>query len=624
MGDRVLGTRSPPSAGRKTTTIRRTFSFILVLWKCHSDSFLVSTVSRREVPSKCSSRLFQGADIRSEDQSFGGFIYNAQPAEKPPIPVMPSDMFQRMALSQLELLANSLTVPGDPTESKVESMALYLPQENSLTGQLEFTPVVLYPDPNTERVFIASDAASGQAPTLPRTLTKLPGFAHATALLPGYPMMSSDQVNPGVGIVEEVMCDARFKNKPAALSVPLLSGSQTVGVLLVSPSASSNPDTGHVWTDLDRMQVSRAAQSLSMALSIDNERNYLKEQNNAFRIGLSDSLHQVKNPLQALRTYGKILQRQIANTDALGPGTPQLLELAERLLVQSERVVDLMVPMDTLVENLEQSTRRALQPAKAEDPTQKSLIVRSEHLQLLPWENETLEFARENGTSTNQDSFSEYNTYPAKSPRRRNGQVVRKLPTTTTPNRPQTKPSSTTVVGDLDLEMTFLGDVLEPIFAAYRAIASERGVRFEVMEDSFELPGVMAAPKSLQEAISNVLDNAFKYVVLAKPGSPFLKNPSPHVRVRMLSNSKTEKPGVTIVVEDNGPGISDADKERIFDRGFRSETTSFVEGSGIGLDISRTLVERMGGTLDLAGKGEFKNTLDGAIVKCTLFRRPKL
>ena len=71
-------------------------------------------------------------------------------AEKPPIPKMPSDLFQKMALSQLEVLANSLSHPGTVSESKVESMALYLPQENVNTGQLEFTPVVLYPDPKSE------------------------------------------------------------------------------------------------------------------------------------------------------------------------------------------------------------------------------------------------------------------------------------------------------------------------------------------------------------------------------------------------------------------------------------------------------------------------------------------
>lgn len=605
----------------------RVMLLFLILWKQHIESFPILSLIRRG-KDECSSSHHQ-VFLDEANLNFGEMIM----PERKPIPVMPSEMFQRMAHSQLELLANSLTVTGDPSESKVESMALYLPQENANTGQLEFTPVVLYPDPNTERVFIASDAASGQAPTLPPTLTKLPGFAHATALLPGYPMMSSDQVNPGVGIVEEVMCDARFKNKAAALSVPLLSGSQTVGVLLVSPSVGSNPDMKNVWTKLDREQVSRAAQSLSMALSLDNERSYLKAQNNAFRDGLSDSLHQVKNPLQALRTYGKILQRQIANTDNLHACTPaHLLELTERLMVQSERVVDLMVPMDTLVENLEESTRLALQPAKVEDPARKSLIVRPVPFQLLPWENETLTFARENSTSSissELDTSPEYKilsttsrggTSPNPQRKETTGTIA---PASVSTAQAATKSPSTTVVGDVALEMTFVADVLDPIVSAFRAISSERGIYFEVVEDSIELPGVMAAPKSLQEAISNVLDNAFKYVVLPKEGSPFLKNPSPHVRVRMLPNKG--ETGVTILVEDNGPGItSSSDRESIFNRGFRGESTSFIDGSGIGLDISRTLIERMGGVLDLADDGEFKSTLNGAVMKCTLFRRPKL
>jgi signal transduction histidine kinase len=352
-----------------------------------------------------------------------------------------------------------------------------------------------------------------------------------------------------------------------------------------------------------------------MALSMDSERNILKEQNNAFREGLSDSLHQVKNPLQALRTYGKILQRQLASSNELGSGTSALLELTERLMVQSERVVDLMVPMDTLVENLEQSTRLALQPAKVETP--KSLVVRSKPFQLLPWEKETLDFARDNSTSYETVSNSTYSEFSRDSLTR---DGVRQKPRHI-PVRPLVpRSTSTGVVGDLELETTFVMDVLEPIISAFDALAPERGIRFEVVQDSLELPGVMAAPKALQEAISNVLDNAFKYVLLPKPGSPFSKNPSPRVRLRMLSNRGGE-PGVVIVVEDNGPGISQDDYETIFQRGFRAECTSDVPGSGIGLDISRALVEGMGGSLKVARREEFKNALDGAIIKCTLFRR---
>ena len=155
-------------------------------------------------------------------------------------------------------------------------------------------------------------------PPLPRTLTKLPGFAHATTLLPGYPMVSSDKGVPGVGVVEEVLCDAKSSQRGAALSIPLFSGPQTVGVLLVWPiipffANHSNPSgsgADSVWTDADKKQISRAAQSLSVALSMDNERTILQKQSQMFRDVLADSLHQVRNPLQALRTYCKLLQRR--------------------------------------------------------------------------------------------------------------------------------------------------------------------------------------------------------------------------------------------------------------------------------------------------------------------------
>jgi signal transduction histidine kinase len=506
-----------------------------------------------------------------------------------------------MAQSQLELLANSLSSPrnNNPSkpQSKVQSMILYLPAENVLTGQLEFTPAVLYPDPSTERVFIASDAASGQAPTLPKTLTKLPGFSHASTLLPGYPLLSSQPQTPGVGAVEEVLCDIRFKT--SALSVPLLSGSQTVGVLLVSPAVSTSINGVEVfeWTVQDRQQVSRAAQSLSMALMMDSERNILREQNALFRESLSDSLHQVKNPIQALRTYGKILQRQIADASKAGnvddkSGTPQLLELAERLMVQSERVVDLLRPMDSLMDSFDQPM--VLLPPAQNDTS----MVLWHQAQQAPSMQQTMRAT--NTTATFQPST--VSLYPT------NGAA------------------DSTLVGDFGIEMTFVTDVVEPVLETFRAIASEQKIAFDVIVDNAdELPGVMAAPKSFQEAVSNVLDNAIKYAVLPKAGSPFTRNPSPSVRVRLYPNDDTEMAGVTVMVEDNGPGINESDKEHIFRRGFRGEQTAkVVDGRGIGLDISKALMKRMGGNLDLATQQDkFGDSLDGAAMKLILFRKPK-
>ena len=87
---------------------------------------------------------------------------------------------------------------------------------------------------------------------------------------------------------------------------------------------------------------------------------------------------------------------------------------------------------------------------------------------------------------------------------------------------------------------------------------------------------------------------------------------------------------MVVLVEDNGPGVSTSDRDKIFERGFRSESTaSEVEGRGIGLDISRALMARMGGYLGLVGEEEdfdcdcdYEDGLDGAAMKLEVTRKP--
>jgi signal transduction histidine kinase len=546
-----------------------------------------------------------------------------------PFPVMPSQLLQQLALSQLELLASSLPLPGRPGASKIKSMCLYLPQENVNTGQLEFLPAVLYPNPRSERVFIASDSDSGVAPTLPKTLTKLPGFAHATSLLPGYPMVSSSERMAGIGAVEEVLCDIKAANGAAALSVPLFAGSQTVGVLLVSPAGAPRKKES-VWTREDREQVARAAQSLSLALSMDSERAALQMQSEVVRDALSDSLHQVKNPLQALRTYGKLLQRRIADvTDEKGM-TPQLQELVEHLMVQSDRLVDRLKPVDSIVDSLETNGLLSLKPVGS-TADQQSLV---RWTKPFSWERETLEFARgtpsggfdtfDNTTTTR--SSGALTTEPSRPPSRGPEERYRSNKPDPTPqaseNEQQTKESrsaSSSLMEDMELEMAFVVDVLEPISSAFRAIALDRDIDF-VVENSDELPGVTICPQALQEAVSNVLDNSFKYVVLPKPGSAFSRNPSPQVQLRLSPNIGSLGPGVTILVEDNGPGVLEEDRQAIFDRGFRAAATRSVGGTGIGLDIALALMQKMGGTLQICND---EGRLNGTVMKFVLFRNPK-
>lgn len=59
--------------------------------------------------------------------------------------------------------------------------------------------------------------------------------------------------------------------------------------------------------------------------------------------------------------------------------------------------------------------------------------------------------------------------------------------------------------------------------------------------------------------------------------------------------------GVWLAVSDQGPGIPDAHKGRVFDRFHRVDTgrSRQLGGTGLGLAIVRELVERFGGTVDV-------------------------
>jgi signal transduction histidine kinase len=96
------------------------------------------------------------------------------------------------------------------------------------------------------------------------------------------------------------------------------------------------------------------------------------------------------------------------------------------------------------------------------------------------------------------------------------------------------------------------------------------------------LPSVLAHEPSLMQCATNLLSNAVKFVL---PGVV----PRVTVRGELLAED------VRLWFEDNGIGISSADKERIFALFGRLNPVAEFEGTGIGLAIVRKAAERMGG-----------------------------
>lgn len=96
------------------------------------------------------------------------------------------------------------------------------------------------------------------------------------------------------------------------------------------------------------------------------------------------------------------------------------------------------------------------------------------------------------------------------------------------------------------------------------------------------IPKINIDPKLTWRVVENLLTNASKY--------------TPEGGLVTLEVS-ADKNNMLIKVVDNGIGIPDAEKHRIFEKFFRAENTSRVGGTGLGLYISKEIAETAGGRL---------------------------
>ena len=95
---------------------------------------------------------------------------------------------------------------------------------------------------------------------------------------------------------------------------------------------------------------------------------------------------------------------------------------------------------------------------------------------------------------------------------------------------------------------------------------------------------------TLKEAVDNSLDACEDAGIL------------PEVRVdvqRVGTGSSKGADLIKVVVEDNGPGISPADRPHIFQRFYRADQSRTVAGNGIGLAVVHQLVAAHRGTITL-------------------------
>jgi two-component system OmpR family sensor kinase len=136
------------------------------------------------------------------------------------------------------------------------------------------------------------------------------------------------------------------------------------------------------------------------------------------------------------------------------------------------------------------------------------------------------------------------------------------------------------------LETVDVSKMARELIAEYLPVAEARGIDLGL--DGTENSCLFADPYALRLVLKNALDNALCYTP-----------PSGEVTVRVY----TENDDTVIEVNDSGPGIPAAERERVFDPFYRIEGSS-DNGSGLGLAIARDAAARLGGTVSLHDRSD--------------------
>ena len=113
-------------------------------------------------------------------------------------------------------------------------------------------------------------------------------------------------------------------------------------------------------------------------------------------------------------------------------------------------------------------------------------------------------------------------------------------------------------------------------------IAREARMRVQVHGSGDALARI--GPDACMHVLLNVIENAIKY---ASPGGS------------VLVGIERQDPFVCVTIDDDGPGVDEAERDRIFALRARGGASEMHAGSGIGLSIVRTIVERAGGRVSV-------------------------
>jgi len=134
---------------------------------------------------------------------------------------------------------------------------------------------------------------------------------------------------------------------------------------------------------------------------------------------------------------------------------------------------------------------------------------------------------------------------------------------------------------EISIGLCDIGEIVREACARQQEVSPHHTISCDLVD----LPAAIRADaNALDLVLTNLLSNAVKYAPEA-----------PNIEVRGFKRGDQ----VVISVRDHGLGIDADDLKRIGERYFRAKTSTGIVGTGIGLNLARTLIEMHGGALEV-------------------------
>jgi signal transduction histidine kinase len=431
---------------------------------------------------------------------------------------------------------------------------IYLTDELTDAMDAKLVPVVAYPDDvmawGEDRFF--SLLSQGRSPTQSRLLLAEASPSVVAPLTLPAPSDTEATLHP-LQAAETALL------RQQQMVLPLIYQEVVMGLLVTARA-------DRAWNEAEQAQIEQIAETIAIACLLDQRSQWFSQDRRQQELlqeqkhDLFDNLvHQFRNPLTALRTFGKLLVKRLQPTD-------NNRSIAEGIVRESDRLQELLQQFDAVIDLDERELRRLLVPSVQDSDRLDS------------------ERGIETEESEENNSFDAFDS-------RFLGNVASQ------PSSLPLLPSSNVLMGrSMDMAPHAITDVLNPLLESASAIAQDRQLilRTEVPPD---VPLILIDISFLREVLTNLIDNALKYTPV---GGQIYIGVKAAADSNPLQQSQQTPSQQTIVIADTGPGIPPQDLEHLFERHYRGvQSQTDIPGTGLGLAIARELIHQMHGTIEV-------------------------